>query len=699
MKNKILILFALALFISLTFASAVSLTDFNHRETITITGGETTLTNFTVFLKVPYNAFMQTNFNDLYFTSGNCNLDSTTALDYELDSEVDSTNASLWVKIPTLTTGSNSICMYFGNSTVSNLNNSIKAWDDNYVSVYHFSDLTGKDSRNNFSSIATTGTPTNADSLFGKGVVFDGSTHFDLGTSSATTPYPITVEILDTDVTQDNSFGGAYARFNNNVNRDFIISLQASAGTGYLETSSTGSFETGFVTASPISATFGYNTITIDSSLGTWFENKLIVDSGAMASSFHSGTNTYIGYQARDNAHLVGTLDELRVSNVVRDSSWINRSYDNIDFNLFSLGTPEVYPLSSENIETTFVSPTSSGILLNNQTIIANLSVVSNNITSVQIRLYNSAHSLIANSSGVSTFVYFNGLTVGTYYLNASATNVFGNSNNTATSQINVTGNLVINFVSPTSNGTLSGERSIITNVTISPSINSDIHIFLFNSNHQLLTDLHAGGSLSNSFHDWIDDELDLGTYYLNATITNDMGLINYTETRIIIVNSALLMQFDSPTSDGVVNSDRIKVNLTSTSLNLTNVIVRLYNSTGLVISANSSNNKFYVEFTGLDNGVYFLNATGLNGFGTTNKTDTKTINFTYLVVTPPQSLESSSLYTIIASTGAGLGKLIIYISIPLAILILVILVVVIISFVLGGLGNALKHLHIGGKK
>jgi len=98
------------------------------RQPITINSASA-LTDYQVKLTVAYDSDMQPDFDDLRFTSS----DQTTELNYWLESKTDSTTATIWVKIPSLASGDNTIYMYYGNAsatTASNGDNTFEFFDD-----------------------------------------------------------------------------------------------------------------------------------------------------------------------------------------------------------------------------------------------------------------------------------------------------------------------------------------------------------------------------------------------------------------------------------------------------------------------------------------------------------------------------------------------------------------------------------------
>ena len=96
---------------------------------------------------------MQSDWYDIRFTSGSCGSDGAVELDYEFV-ENDSVAGEFWVRIPTLTAGTNSICMYYNNSIASSGENATGVWSSNYLLVAHMRDndtssINDSTSRNN----------------------------------------------------------------------------------------------------------------------------------------------------------------------------------------------------------------------------------------------------------------------------------------------------------------------------------------------------------------------------------------------------------------------------------------------------------------------------------------------------------------------------------------------------------------------
>jgi len=106
-------------------------TTFLYKKPITVTETSgTTLTDYSVLMKIPYSANMNSDFSDLRFIGS----DNITELGYWIENYTASTDAYVWIKIPSLLASSNTlIYMYYGNSgvtTTSNIGNAFLFGDD-----------------------------------------------------------------------------------------------------------------------------------------------------------------------------------------------------------------------------------------------------------------------------------------------------------------------------------------------------------------------------------------------------------------------------------------------------------------------------------------------------------------------------------------------------------------------------------------
>lgn len=319
---------------------------YGYSKTINIVGSSTTLTNFTVAVNVTYNNHMQSDFDDIRFVNGACS-NGTNVLSYELDSKVNSNSALFWVKIPTLITGTNQICMYYGNSGASSASNGKTAWDQYYMGVWHFNEGTGtiaKDSLGIYNGTLVTNIDW-ASGIFGDGLNFhdagttavltiDSGTAFDLSNVTMEGYINISTTGKYNAIFSDLGSATGYIMETNNLEKLGITGYGAGAGNFYGPTSLTGQTWTGVA----ISADKGQTGKT------------LVYVNGAQ-----DGTSGTVGWSARNtlttawggyagNYVFNGAMDEMRISAASRSADWISRTYNNKDMSYVSFGSEQSAP-------------------------------------------------------------------------------------------------------------------------------------------------------------------------------------------------------------------------------------------------------------------------------------------------------------------------------------------------------------------
>jgi len=125
------------LFASITTTNAQWLCPWENRNPIAITETSgSNLTNYQVRLDVAFATGMNADFSDLRFTSN----DGTTLLDYWIEMSIPSTNAIVWVEIPSLVANSEiGIYMYYCNPVAISASNG----SNTFVFFDHFDSLQG----------------------------------------------------------------------------------------------------------------------------------------------------------------------------------------------------------------------------------------------------------------------------------------------------------------------------------------------------------------------------------------------------------------------------------------------------------------------------------------------------------------------------------------------------------------------------
>jgi len=157
-------------------------TDWDYYKTITIDNSyiDAELTDFPILVSIDdtIGDKCKANGEDIRFLL----TDNSTELKYEIERWVDNEDRIVWVKIPTVTSGVDTvILMYYGNSGASDSQNPTDVWDSDYEAVYHMNEVSGNlvDSTVN----GNTGTAVGAASYsqtgqIGKCIVFDGNDYF-----------------------------------------------------------------------------------------------------------------------------------------------------------------------------------------------------------------------------------------------------------------------------------------------------------------------------------------------------------------------------------------------------------------------------------------------------------------------------------------------------------------------------------------
>ncbi len=101
------------------------LTNWNHRRSVTISNTGSSLLDYQVLVTIDTSSLisagkMLSNGNDIRFTSS----DGSTLLSYWIESGINTTSTKIWVKIPSILPGTNTIYLYYGNPVASSASNS-----------------------------------------------------------------------------------------------------------------------------------------------------------------------------------------------------------------------------------------------------------------------------------------------------------------------------------------------------------------------------------------------------------------------------------------------------------------------------------------------------------------------------------------------------------------------------------------------
>ena len=321
------------------------LEDYSHRFRITVNEslvpGSEPLTGFPVLFSFSDPILRSTGNGGAVFFPDGLDLcftdqDSVTVLDYEIESyDPDSGSISAWIRIPTLSAEANTdLFLYFGNPDALPLWDTAGVWSNHYTAVWHLADdpsglapqITDATSSMNH---GTTGGDMSVDNMVdGKisgGIQFDGVDDYAIMPAGGFNTEAGTVELwIKLDSLPESNSEYFFAHRQENPMTDRV----------YLRVWSDGEWGTGMGDT--------YDLIRGDTlDTGSWHHLALAWDS-AEVSGFLDGAQDFgpVSYAALDTVREIyvmtwmpdsesasGTLDELRVSDIDRDSAWIAASY------------------------------------------------------------------------------------------------------------------------------------------------------------------------------------------------------------------------------------------------------------------------------------------------------------------------------------------------------------------------------------
>jgi len=353
-------------------------TSFGRRKEINITGVGS-LTDFPAYLNITKDSFMQADYDDIRFVNGACSASGGGQLAHEIENWT-AVSAHVWVKIPSISSGDNSICIYYNNSDLSSGENVTDVWDANYIMVQHLQENSG--SLNDSTEYGNNGDPQGGLTQGYAGKI-DGAVDFDgkddYGNISDSASFDITEGFTigfwmkpavtfdsSTTVSQtlvskyedaedqmvfilqgtDNSKspnGGMYVKIESEVPRvwHYAFSSQTTwtAGTWY------------YIIGMYEDSTYATLYVNAVNNTGTTEHESTAFDLEDTEVNLLLGRGI-VEQAAAITGYFNGTIDEVRISNINRSNDWINQSYQ-------MMAAPATYATfgGSEN------SSTSKGII------------------------------------------------------------------------------------------------------------------------------------------------------------------------------------------------------------------------------------------------------------------------------------------------------------------------------------------------
>ncbi len=352
--------------------------NWNFRKNMTLnhTMVKTDLTDFPIVIDITdpdLKTKAQTDGDDIVFTDT-----ANNTLKHEIEF-FDSITGHIvaWIKIPQLSsTTDTELYMYYGNPSAANQQNRTAVWDSNYLTVQHMAEISTirYDSTKYGNNATTSGTIT-------KTIKIDGA---DLFTSNKYARIPqgflpisaITVELWMKPTFYSTSIWAKYINTGPTTTRG--ISGGQSSKTadrwymGLTWDSGAKSFSTGDITTGLV---WNHVVITWNGTYATAYLNGAKIKEGT-ASGTPDWTNkpVYLGSNYYGAEGFNGAIDEVRISNIVRQENWIGTTY-NIEKNptLFcATGTEEsntsgilIFESPQNEATNTYTNPTLSARVIN----------------------------------------------------------------------------------------------------------------------------------------------------------------------------------------------------------------------------------------------------------------------------------------------------------------------------------------------
>ena len=330
--------------------------NWGYRKLITINASKVSadLTNFPVLIKTTDSdlaSYAQNDGDDIAFVLWS---DNTTKINHEIEFfNKTSGNLVCWINVTYLSSTVNTkIWMYYGNAVCSNQQNPTGVWDSNYVGVWHLNGSYNDSTSYNNNGTAV-GTPDNISGKIGYGLYFDGVN------DAINIPHNLSLRLDDytiecwSDASSVNENWAGIIGKHYGTGNEYMFQFDAQ-GDDVIIYNADSSWDT-YIDRTEIDDTWYYMSVTRSGTTQTSYLNNSQRRQGVFATDpdqTRTGSLTFA--QERTSIRSDIYLDEIRISKIARNSSWINTSFVNVNAtNTF------LYFDSKENITDTYVNPIS----------------------------------------------------------------------------------------------------------------------------------------------------------------------------------------------------------------------------------------------------------------------------------------------------------------------------------------------------
>lgn len=497
--------------------------------------GTTDLTNFPVLIELTDNDFRSTgnggdvespNGYDIVFTSG----DGSTVLDHELvDYNATTGLIRFWVRFPTLNaTTDTEFFIYYGNSSQTTDQSTTSTWDSSYQLVLHLDSGSLTDATVNGSNGTDNGTADAAGKI-GRARVFESANDDFIQIPDAAS-LDITGDITISMWHNPDGFAGGPDLVTKGAYDEAYGTWYNNSGELRFQTDGNALNSAGTLT----NGQWNYINLTKSSTSG----RSIYIDQNAPTTD---GTTTAFTqnndplYISTAQYPLNGSIDEVRISNVVRSADWISTEFNNQD-NPGTFISEVADPPVLANIETNPLSFFAGGSAVFITSSITTSHPFTTNLASAEIEIsgnYNSSEDVLAftNQNGITGtwnsgtgILSLSGTATLAEYQDALQDVTYENTNSSNPDQATRTVSFTVNDGSNDSN-TETREVNIITTIT-DPSTDFTDPVFHLDA-QDVNGDLNLGnqpadGSNVATWGDRSDDAVGSGT---DLSATNGTAL------------------------------------------------------------------------------------------------------------------------------------------------------------------------------
>ncbi|MBI5871864.1 hypothetical protein HZB88_02155 [archaeon] len=201
----------------------------------------------------------------------------------------------------------------------------------------------------------------------------------------------------------------------------------------------------------------------------------------------------------------------------------------------------------------------------------------------------------------------------GTNYLRFISNDTVNNTEaaNSQIVKIDKTKPVPVFAIQTSGNSTYTNSDSISVYINITEANPANLTYKLYNATSALNTTIFIGwNETANTSIIW--SSLPEGVYYYNVTAVDLASNLNFTEIRIITLDTSLPVPDFNGTSllnDTYVNTNRINVGISVTETNPMNETFSLNTGNNVLLYYNNTALQYYFAWTGLDEGTYYYNA------------------------------------------------------------------------------------------